>query len=98
MDDLSEDTVENGIFAVKILKKLEIKTATLITSASHIRRALAIFIEECTEEKIYIKFDNLVYPDIPIGTIQDISHNEKIIIFRDLLRICGIWEYPGLKQ
>ncbi|HJO95258.1 MAG TPA: ElyC/SanA/YdcF family protein [Victivallales bacterium] len=98
IDDLSEDTVGNGICTVNILKILEIKNATLITSASHIRRALAIFAEECTEENIYIKFDNLVYLDIPIGVLQDISHNEKIVIFRDLLRICGIWEYPGIKR
>ncbi|MCP4177529.1 MAG: YdcF family protein [bacterium] len=98
IDDLSEDTVGNGICSVKILKKLKIKNVTLITSATHMRRALTIFTEECAEEGIYIKFDNLAYLDIPIGTLQDISHNEKIVIFRDLLRICGIWEYPGIKQ
>jgi len=95
----SKDTVGNGVYSVKIMKELKIENATIISSASHMRRALSIFIEETKIEGIKINFNNLVYLDYPsVKTAQIITQNEELVIFRDLLRTCGIWAYPGIQQ
>ena len=99
LEDKSKDTVGNSVYSTLILKKLKIKNVTVITNASHMRRALSVFVEECTVENLNISFSNLVYLDYPsLENAQKITINEKLVIFRDLMRTCGIWAYPGIQQ
>jgi len=95
----SKDTVGNGVYSVIIMKELDIDSATIVTNASHMRRALSIFAEESKIEGVNINFSNLIYLDYPSSeSAKVISQNEKLLIFRDLLRTCGIWAYPGIQQ
>lgn len=63
---ISKDTVGNGVYSVKIMKDLKIENVTIISSASHMRRALSIFTEEAIIEGVSINFGNLVYLDYPL--------------------------------
>ena len=43
--------------------------------------------------------DNLVYLDYP--TLQEahkVSNNEKLVIYRDMMRAAGMWAYPGIQR
>src|SRR5699024_2913295 len=68
-EPLSTDTVENSLFAMDIVQNEDLEDVTLITSASHMRRALATFNEanqllmELAGEDAERDFTNLVYLD-----------------------------------
>lgn len=53
IDTLSRNTYENAVESRKIMKEHNIKTALLITSASHMRRARACFIKAGLDVAIY---------------------------------------------
>lgn len=105
LENKSTDTVENGLFTTAIMEKEGLKDATIVTSASHIRRALAVFKEA---DSFYSKmngkaasrnFTNAVYLDYKsLEEAQQVSKDEKLVIYRDLLRTSGIWQYPGLQR
>jgi tetratricopeptide (TPR) repeat protein len=105
LESNSTDTVENGLFSTAILKKENIKDITLVTSASHIRRALTVFKEaseffdKMNRKKSNRKFTNMVYLDYPsLAEAQKVPNDEKLVIYRDLFRTSGIWQYPGLQR
>ncbi|MFF2908034.1 ElyC/SanA/YdcF family protein [Paenibacillus sp. NPDC057934] len=105
LENKSTDTVENGLFSTAILEKEGLKDVTIVTSASHIRRALAVFKEA---DSFYSKmngkaasrnFTNAVYLDYKsLEEAQKVTNDEKLVIYRDLLRTSGIWQYPGLQR
>lgn len=105
MENKSTDTVENALFTTAILEKEGLKDVTLVTSASHMRRALATFREatrfydEMNGKKSNRNFTNMVYLDYP--TIEDahkVTMDETLVIYRDLFRTSGIWQYPGMQR
>ena len=99
IEDRAKDTVGNAIYSVDILQKLNAKNVTLTTSASHMRRALAVFQEACIRDGLNIEFSNLAYLDYPhLTNAMVVSKNEELVVFRDLMRSCGIWAYPGIQQ
>jgi hypothetical protein len=105
LENNSTDTVENGLFSTAILEKENIKDITLVTSASHIRRALTVFKEasdfydKMNGKKSNRKFTNMVYLDYPsLAEAQKVPNDEKLVIYRDLFRTSGIWQYPGLQR
>ncbi|EZP77241.1 hypothetical protein H839_06349 [Parageobacillus genomosp. 1] len=71
LEDKSTDTVENALFTTAILEKEEIKDVTLVTSASHMRRALTVFKEasdfydKMNGKNSHRNFTNVVYLDYP---------------------------------
>ncbi|PLS02477.1 YdcF family protein [Neobacillus cucumis] len=105
LESNSTDTVENGLFSTAILEKENLKDVTIVTSASHIRRALTVF-KEASEfynkmlgKKTKRNFTNMVYLDYPsVAEAQKVTNDEKIVIYRDLFRTSGIWQYPGLQR
>jgi tetratricopeptide (TPR) repeat protein len=104
-EDKSTDTVENALFTTAILEKEGLKDVTLVTSASHMRRALTIFKEASSfYDKMNAKdsnraFTNVVYLDYPsIEEAQKVTKDEIMVIYRDLLRATGIWQYPGKQR
>ncbi len=95
----SRDTVENAIFATKIIKSFKPKKVTIISSASHMRRALTIFGEIKEQQSLNYDLDNLVYLDYDsLEEAQKVSINEYLVIHRDLMRASGIWNYPGIQR
>jgi hypothetical protein len=45
------------------------------------------------------KFTNMVYLDYPsLAEAQKVPNDEKLVIYRDLFRTSGIWQYPGLQR
>ncbi len=101
VEDRAKDTIGNAFFSIDIIKaqKNKPKYGTIISSASHMRRALNIFTEMGIVKNIDMEWDNLVYLDYPnVAEAQKISDNEKIVIYRDFFRASGIWAYPGLQQ
>lgn len=99
IEDQSKDTVGNALNTAQILKDNDFKNATIVTSASHIRRALALFNQACIQNKAAINFNNLVYLDYAsIEKASEINSKELSIIYRDLLRTSGIWAYPCIQN
>ena len=64
------------------------------------RRGLAVFKEMAVSEGLNLSvMDNLVYLDYP--TLQEahkVSNNEKLVIYRDMMRAAGMWAYPGIQR
>lgn len=105
MEDKSTDTVENALFANAILEQEDIRLVILVTSASHMRRALTLF-QEASALHARLNgtpanrmFFNLVYLDYKtLEEAHQVKQEEKLVIFRDLTRVSGIWAYPGIQR
>lgn len=98
MDDRAKDTVGNAIYSTEIMKDLGTEHVTLISSASHMRRALSVFAEVADRSNEEISFDNLVAMDFDsMEEAGTVSANEFLVIYRDMLRGSGIWAYPSLQ-
>jgi tetratricopeptide (TPR) repeat protein len=105
LENKSTDTVENALFTIAILEKEGIKDVTLVTSASHMRRALTVFKEasdfydKMNGKHTNRKFTNVVYLDYPtIEEAHKVTKDEMLVIYLDLFRVSGIWQYPGLQR
>lgn len=99
IDDKAKDTVGNGHYSSIILKELNSTDVTLITSASHIRRGLSIFKEATLKEGLDVNFTNNVYLDYDsLEDAQIVSSTEELVVYRDLMRVSGLWAYPGIQQ
>lgn len=102
---LATDTVENALFSMDIVREEELQDVTLITSASHMRRALATFNEASQLMDIIMdkesnrKFTNVVYMDYDNqDQAQKVTEEEEMVIYRDFLRTSGIWQFPSLQR
>ncbi len=99
LEDQSIDTVGNAIYTADILASLGTEHVTLITSASHIRRAILAFEEATKRYNLTIHFNNLVAMDFDSShQAMQVSADEKLVIYRDMLRASGLWAYPGMKM
>lgn len=99
IEDKARDTVENSLYSVDILKKYNAKKVILITSASHIRRGTALLQEAGNNAGINLLISNLVYMDYKNEKdAVKVDTNEKLVIYRDLFRVSGIWAYPGIQR
>ncbi|WP_028775441.1 YdcF family protein [Shimazuella kribbensis] len=104
-ENKSTDTVENALFSISKINELGIQDATIVTSASHIRRALTVFREasdfydKLNQTNSKRTFTNVVYLDYPtVEEAQKVIKDEKLVIYRDLFRVSGIWQYPKLQR
>ncbi|BDR57358.1 YdcF family protein [Xylocopilactobacillus apis] len=101
-EDRSLDTVENSLNSSAILKEKNAKTVTLVTSASHMRRAWTLF--EIGEKMAYsdqdyqYSIENLVSIDDKkfLQPITKATDAKKIVT--DLLRINGYWVLPEIQR
>jgi len=99
IDDKAKDTVGNAVHSTEIMKKLNTKNVTLISSASHIRRGLSVYKEVSIRENLDINFDNLVYLDYDsVEDAMKVSAKEYMVVYRDTLRGSGLWNYPGIQR
>ena len=94
LEDRATDTLGNSIRSCAILRKLGVTHATLVTSQSHIRRALADFEEATRARDLKISFSHLASTDVP----ELDEARERVTIYRDMLRTSGIWTFPGIQR
>ncbi len=102
-ENLSTDTVENSLFSIR--KAGGSENITVISSASHIRRALLLFTaadrivnESLIEsDRVNRTIDAIGQPDDE-ELIEASSDSERLVMYRDLLRLEGIWQYPGVQR
>ena len=95
LEDRARDTVENALFTARILQKLGITHVTLVTSSSHVRRGLADLQEACQQRGLHLEYATLAASK---GDKALDAEQERLGIYRDVLRLSGLWAFPGLRQ
>ncbi|MDF9412641.1 YdcF family protein [Brevibacillus laterosporus] len=105
LEKSASDTVENALCTTAILETMEITDATLVTNATHMRRALSGF-QASSDHYARLMgkenkrtFTNMVYMDYASAEkAKQVTKDEKLGIYRDLLRTSGIWAFPGYQR
>lgn len=94
LEDQARDTVGNALLSCRILQTLGVTHATLVSSASHLQRALADFEEAALQAKLAIEFATLAAPDhVEVDELRS-----RVTTFRDVLRTSGLWSFPGMQR
>lgn len=96
LEDQAKDTVGNAVFSLAILQSLDITHVTLVTSASHMRRGLADFQEAGVQRGLKLQYDNLAAK--AKGDTDLDKEQERVGIYRDLMRTSGLWAFPGMQR
>ena len=94
LEDQARDTVGNAIHSCGILQKLGVTHVTLVTSGSHLKRALALFEEAARQRGLRLTFSHVVAKDVP----EIDEGRERVAIYRDVLRTSGLWAFPGIQR
>ncbi len=93
-DNYARSTVENALYSSYALARHKIKHATIISSASHVRRGQTLFeIASWQTGPQNITFDTIGAPDKPLEELAKPSQGELLGIYRDALRTYGMWSY-----
>jgi hypothetical protein len=96
LEDKAKDTVENAVFSSTILQRLGVTHVTLVTSSSHMHRGLTDLQEACLQRGLNLQYENLAATakgDVALDPLQ-----ERVGVYRDLLRASGLWAFPGLQR
>jgi uncharacterized SAM-binding protein YcdF (DUF218 family) len=96
LEDKARDTVENALFSTAILQRLGVTHVTLVTSCSHIRRGLADLEEACFQRGLKLEFDQLGAKAKGDKNLD--PQQERLGVYRDLMRTSGLWAFPGLQR
>jgi uncharacterized SAM-binding protein YcdF (DUF218 family) len=99
IEDKSKDTVGNVLNVANLLARHQADTVILVTSSSHMRRARAL-LEDA------LKQYDLPTAVVPLNALDadnaeeaaKVSQDERMVVYRDLMRVSGVWAYPGLQQ
>jgi Uncharacterized conserved protein len=93
-ENYATSTVDNALYSRYALARHNIDHATIISSASHVRRGQTLFeVASWKTGPQGITFDTVAYPDKPLDQLQKASTNELLGIYRDALRTYGMWSY-----
>lgn len=93
-ENYARNTVENALYVSYALARHKIDHATIISSASHVRRGQALFdIASWQTGPRGISFDSVSVTDKPLSTLVIPSNKELVDIYRDALRTYGMWSY-----
>ncbi|MCX2791350.1 ElyC/SanA/YdcF family protein [Vibrio sp. Sgm 5] len=93
-ENYATSTVGNALFSSYALARHNINHATIISSASHVRRGQTLFeIASWQTGPQGITFDTVSYPDKPLKDLAKASDGELLGIYRDALRTYGMWSY-----
>ena len=92
---MARDTVGNALYSAAILQKLKASDVTVVTSLTHMRRGLADLSEACLDRGLNLHFGNLAIAteEPPLD-----PKAERIGTYRDVMRISGLWAYPGISR
>jgi hypothetical protein len=96
LEDKARDTVENGLFSALILQRLGVTHVTLVTSSNHIRRGLADLEEACLQRGLDLQYDQLAAKSKGDTALD--REQERLGTYRDVMRVSGLWAFPGLRR
>jgi len=93
-DNYARSTVENALYSSYALARHNIDHATIISSASHVRRGQALFeVANWQTGPKGITFDTYAANDKPLAELKIPTDGELLGIYRDALRVYGMWSY-----
>ncbi|PWK65892.1 YdcF family protein [Aminobacter sp. AP02] len=99
IEDKSKDTVGNVLNVANLLARHNADTVILVTSSSHMRRARTLLEEALRQYDLPTSIVPVAALDAPsIAEAATVSVDERMVVYRDLMRISGVWAYPGLQQ
>ena len=99
IEDKSKDTVGNVLNVANLLKRHSADSVILVTSSSHMRRARTLLEDALKQYDISASVVPIVALDAPTAEeAAKVSNDERLVIYRDLMRVSGLWAYPGLQQ
>ena len=96
LEGQAKDTVGNALFSSAILQSLGVTHVTLVTSSSHVGRGLADLQEACHQRGLELEYENLAAK--AKGEVDLDKEQERVGIYRDLMRISGLWAFPGMQR
>ncbi|TRW89109.1 transporter [Mycolicibacterium sp. 018/SC-01/001] len=101
-ENFARSTVENASYGVDVLASVRATHALIISSASHIRRALTVFQLAAAETlgKDF-PFTGTGSADKPLADLATATPDELLSIYRDAFSSIGMWSYrsaPLLRQ
>ncbi|HVV73153.1 MAG TPA: YdcF family protein, partial [Verrucomicrobiae bacterium] len=96
LEDRAGDTVENALYCSAMLQKLGASHVTLITSPSHIHRGLVDLQEACLQRGLSLQVVPLAAA--AKGDVHLDPEQERVGVYRDLMRVRGIWTVPGIRR
>ncbi|WAJ28237.1 YdcF family protein [Antarcticirhabdus aurantiaca] len=99
IEDKSKDTVGNMLNVANLLRRHTADNVILVTSSSHMRRARVVLEEALSQTGISALVVPVVALDAPsMDEAVNVSADERLVVYRDLMRVSGLWAYPGLQQ
>ena len=96
LEDQAKDTVENAMFSAALLQSLGVTHVTLVTSASHVRRGLADLQEAARQRGLELRYDHVAAKDKGAAVLN--QEQERVRMYRDLMRTSGLWAFPGIHR
>lgn len=101
-ENFARSTVENASYGVEVLASLRATHALIISSASHIRRALTVFqLAAADTLGKDFAFAGSGSADKPLAELATATPDELLSIYRDAFSSIGMWSYrsaPLLRQ
>jgi len=99
IEDKSKDTVGNVLNVANLLKRHTADAVILVTSSRHMRRARTPLEDAFRPYDINAPILPVVALDAPsLEEAAKVSKDERMVIYRDLMRVSGLWAYPGIQQ
>ncbi|MDJ1158600.1 YdcF family protein [Chelatococcus sp. SYSU_G07232] len=99
IEDKSKDTVGNVLNVANLLKRHTTDSIVLVTSASHMRRARTLIEDALRQYDIAAPVLPVAALDFPsVEEAARVTKDERLVVYRDLMRVSGLWAYPGLQQ
>ncbi|MGL5728960.1 MAG: YdcF family protein, partial [Plesiomonas sp.] len=93
-DNYATSTVENALYSRYALTQHRIKHAVVLSSGSHVRRGQALLQIATWETGPHgITFEAIAAPDKPLAELQKVSNDDLLGIYRDSLRVMGMWSF-----
>lgn len=93
-ENYARSTVENALYGSYALARHNIEHATIISSASHVRRGQTLFeVASWQTGPKDIIFDTYSAKDKPLAELVVPTEGELLGIYRDALRVFGMWSY-----
>jgi uncharacterized SAM-binding protein YcdF (DUF218 family) len=99
IEDKSKDTVGNVLNVANLLKRHTADAVILVTSSSHMRRARMLLEDAFRQYDLSAQIVPVVALDAPsVEEAAKVSKDERMVVYRDLMRVSGLWAYPGIQQ